>query len=81
MSIAISGIYIIYGITYGVYIGFHQSMTGGQPMTRITVKPLASSLGAEVSGVDLRQPLDHDTLSELQEAWGRHLVLRFRGQA
>ncbi len=50
-------------------------------MTRITVTPLASSLGAEVSGIDLGQPPDHDTLAELQEAWGRHLVLRFRGQA
>jgi taurine dioxygenase len=50
-------------------------------MSRINVKPLAPALGAEVSGVDLRQPLDGDTLEQIRQAWADHLVLRFRGQA
>ncbi|MFJ1251891.1 TauD/TfdA dioxygenase family protein [Cupriavidus sp. CuC1] len=50
-------------------------------MTRISVTPLQSSLGAEVSGIDLRQPVDDEVLAALREAWARHLVLRFRGQA
>src|SRR6476661_5656324 len=50
-------------------------------MSRINVKPLAPALGAEVSGVDLRQPLDADTLAQIRQAWADHLVLRFRGQA
>src|SRR5438309_8305827 len=49
-------------------------------MTRISVTPLQSSLGAEVSGIDLRQPVDDEVLAALRDAWDRHLVLRFRGQ-
>ena len=50
-------------------------------MSRITVKPLAPALGAEVEGIDLRKPVAPDTLRELLDAWHEHLVLRFRGQA
>ncbi len=50
-------------------------------MPHLTVSPLASALGAEVSGIDLAAPLASATLSELKAAWGEHLVLRFRGQA
>ena len=49
-------------------------------MTQITVTPLATALGAEVSGVDLRRPIEQDILAQLQQAWTDHLVLRFRGQ-
>lgn len=49
-------------------------------MARIAVTPLAASLGAEVSGIDLHQPLDPEILAELKQAWANHLVLRFRGQ-
>ena len=49
-------------------------------MSRITVQPLSAALGAEVSGVDLRQPLDGASFAEIEQAWHRHLVLRFRGQ-
>lgn len=48
--------------------------------TRITVKRLAPALGAEVSGIDLRAPIDDATFAELRQAWHEHLVLRFRGQ-
>ncbi len=50
-------------------------------MPRITVTPLAPALGAQVEGVDLRNPIPPEVLQELLEAWHRHLVLRFRGQA
>lgn len=46
----------------------------------ITVTPLASALGAEISGLDLRAPLAADDVAALKRAWSEHLVLRFRGQ-
>ena len=46
----------------------------------ITVRKLAPALGAEVSGVDLRKPIDAGIFSEIRDAWHEHLVLRFRGQ-
>ena len=46
----------------------------------IKVNPIASALGAEIEGVDLSQPLDGETLSEIQQAWLEHLVLFFRDQ-
>ena len=46
----------------------------------IKVNPIASALGAEIVGVDLSQPLDGETLSEIQQAWLEHLVLFFRDQ-
>jgi len=49
-------------------------------MSRITVKPLAPALGAEIEGIDLRKPVAPDTFRELLDAWHKHLVLRFRGQ-
>jgi taurine dioxygenase len=49
-------------------------------MNRITVTPLAPALGAEISGIDLRRPIDAGTLAEIKQAWADHLVLRFRGQ-
>lgn len=49
-------------------------------MSRIVITPLAPALGAEVSGVDLRQPIDAASFAEIRQAWADHLVLRFRGQ-
>lgn len=49
-------------------------------MKRITVTPLAPALGAEISGVDLREPIDPAAFAEIKQAWADHLVLRFRGQ-
>jgi len=48
-------------------------------MSEIIVTPLASALGAEIRGVDLRH-VDAATFTLIHEAWLRHLVLRFRGQ-
>ena len=47
---------------------------------RLTVRPLHPALGAEVRGIDMRQPLDDATRQELLDAWTRHLVLVFPGQ-
>ena len=47
---------------------------------RIEVAPLTAALGAEVTGVDLRRPLDAETRAEVEEAWLQHLVLFFRDQ-
>ncbi|MBE9557705.1 MAG: TauD/TfdA family dioxygenase [Proteobacteria bacterium] len=47
---------------------------------RITVAPLAPALGAEVSGVDLSQPVDDTTADEIRRAFADYLVLFFRDQ-
>jgi taurine dioxygenase len=46
----------------------------------IEVKPIAWAGGAEVSGVDLRQPLTPEQFEELQKALAEYLVLVFRRQ-
>ncbi len=46
---------------------------------RITVKPMAGALGAEVEGVDLKN-LDDQTFKELYQAWLDHLVVFLRDQ-
>jgi taurine dioxygenase len=47
--------------------------------SRITVRPLNPTLGAEIGGVDLAE-LDDDTWREIEAAWAEHLVLFFRDQ-
>ena len=47
---------------------------------RLTIRPLHPALGAEVRGIDMRQPLDDATRQELLDAWTQHLVLVFPGQ-
>jgi len=49
-------------------------------MASIKVERLGSALGAEVSGVDLSEPLPAETFAEIRKAWLEHLVIRFRGQ-
>src|SRR5690348_14254060 len=46
----------------------------------ITVKARHPALGAEVRGIDMRQPMDPDTLRAVNEAWTKHLVLVFPDQ-
>jgi alpha-ketoglutarate-dependent taurine dioxygenase len=48
--------------------------------SRFTVRKLHPALGAEVRGVDMRQPLDAAAFQELQDIWMEHLVLVFPGQ-
>jgi taurine dioxygenase len=47
----------------------------------LTVEPMTAEIGAEISGVDLREPLDAATRAAIEEALLRHMVLVFRGQA
>ncbi len=46
----------------------------------IRVEPIAETLGAEVSGVDLSRPLDDPTQKEIHDAWMQHQVLFLRDQ-
>ncbi|MBT5048646.1 MAG: TauD/TfdA family dioxygenase, partial [Rhodospirillaceae bacterium] len=46
----------------------------------ITVTKLHPAIGAEISGVDLSQPLDDGTIGKIQAAWHDHTVLLFRDQ-
>ncbi len=46
----------------------------------IDFSPLAPALGAEVTGIDLREPLEASTLEVLREGLSRFLVLFFREQ-
>jgi len=47
----------------------------------IHVRRVSYALGAEVTGVDIRNPLDEKTFSEIHRAFLDHCVLLFRGQA
>ncbi|MAI46092.1 MAG: taurine dioxygenase [Hyphomicrobiaceae bacterium TMED74] len=46
----------------------------------IQVEPLNPVIGAEISGVDLRQPLGNQTYQEIHDALSDHLVVFFRDQ-
>ncbi len=46
----------------------------------VTAVPLSKHIGAEIRGVDLTQPIDPATKSDLYGLWLKHLVLLFRGQ-
>jgi taurine dioxygenase len=47
---------------------------------RVDFKPVTSIIGAEVEGVDLREPLPDDTAAEISDALARWKVLFFRNQ-
>jgi len=47
----------------------------------IWVRPTGAALGADIEGVDLAGPLSPETMAAIKQAWGEHLVLRFRGQS
>lgn len=47
---------------------------------RIDVKPVAGACGADVSGVNLSEPLDNETFAEIHQAFLDHQVLFFRDQ-
>jgi taurine dioxygenase len=46
----------------------------------VRVAPLSPALGAEISGVDLKQPLSAREIAAIKDAWDKHLVLVFRDQ-
>jgi taurine dioxygenase len=49
-------------------------------MQSLAINPLGFALGAEVTGVDLRQPLGALQIEQILDAWHKHLVLVFPGQ-
>ncbi|MCW2388759.1 taurine dioxygenase [Sphingobium sp. B11D3B] len=59
------------------------TIVAGLPMPefkRITVEPISGACGCEISGVDLRAPLDDETLAEVMKAFEHFLVIVFRDQ-
>jgi len=53
----------------------------GANTTSIEVKPQPGGFGAEIAGVDLREPLSARTLAVIEAAWARHSVVYFTDQA
>jgi taurine dioxygenase len=51
-----------------------------QTAETVTVEPLSPTIGAVVSGIDLRQPLTGAQRDQIHDALMRHLVLFFRDQ-
>src|SRR5438067_3565821 len=47
---------------------------------QVKVRPTGAALGAAIGGVDLAGPVTPETVAAIKQAWGEHLVLRFRGQ-
>src|SRR5947207_13998725 len=50
-------------------------------MTKLEIAPLHPSLGAEITGVDLGQPIDVTTRQALSRALADHLALVFHDQS
>jgi taurine dioxygenase len=46
----------------------------------LEVRTLSPALGAEISGVDLRNEIAPDTLASIIDAWHQHLIILFRNQ-
>jgi len=49
-------------------------------MSEMWIQPTGGSLGADVHGVDLSQPVSDAVYQKMLSAWSEHLVLRFSGQ-
>ncbi|MDA0656913.1 MAG: TauD/TfdA family dioxygenase [Proteobacteria bacterium] len=56
------------------------SASTNSPYERITVSPIAGSLGAEIGNVDISKPLDKETFDEVHRAWLENNLLVFRDQ-
>jgi taurine dioxygenase len=54
--------------------------SAAEAISAISVSKLHPLIGAEIGGVDLRYPLDDQTIRQIKDAWYRHTVLVFRGQ-
>ena len=50
-------------------------------MPSFDVIPLSPSIGAEVTGLDLSDPLEEETVAALRDQWLEYQVLLFRQQA
>lgn len=49
-------------------------------MSTITIRPLHPEIGASVTGIDARRPMDAETFRAVHDAWMAHLVLVFPNQ-
>lgn len=49
-------------------------------MSRLTITPLSHALGAQISGVDITQPLNVEQRDAIEQALLKHQVLFFRDQ-
>jgi taurine dioxygenase len=47
---------------------------------QVVVRPTGAALAADIEGVDLAGALRPEAAAAIKQAWGDHLVLRFRGQ-
>jgi taurine dioxygenase len=54
---------------------------GTAPRPTVNVSPIAGSIGAEISGVDLAAGIEADVVAEIRRAWLQHGVVFFRDQA
>lgn len=54
--------------------------TGSHEETTVTVRRLQPAIGAEIGGVDLRQPLSQADRTAIRQAWLDHGVIVFRDQ-
>ncbi|MDQ1654912.1 MAG: alkyl sulfatase [Cryptosporangiaceae bacterium] len=50
------------------------------PTSTITVRPVAGHIGADISDVDISQPLDERTVADIRAALHRYKVIFFRNQ-
>ena len=50
------------------------------PAFNIETRPLHSSIGAAIYGVDLSRPLNPSTVAAINNAWMKHIVLVFPSQ-
>src|SRR5229473_2581225 len=46
----------------------------------LQINPPAGAIGAEISGIDLADEIDDDTIGAIRRAWLDHLVIFFRDQ-
>jgi alpha-ketoglutarate-dependent taurine dioxygenase len=63
--------------------GLGAPIVAGLPIpefSRIGVEPISGACGCEISGVDLREPLDEKTVAEIKRAFEQFLVIVFRDQ-
>ncbi len=49
-------------------------------VAKLDVRPLSGTIGAEIRGVDLREPLESATVAELRDLWLHYKVVFFPGQ-
>ncbi len=52
-----------------------------KPRQEFVIRPIADALGAEISGIDLAEPLDEQSFAEIHAALLKHLVIFFRDQS